>query len=775
MDTNKLYTLWDILSNKVDGLDHEIPYGIEIPMIQRDYAQGRETEKPTLIREKFLGDIHSQLLSYQTGVQIKEPLKLDFIYGYVSGGKFVPLDGQQRLTTLYLVQWFIFFKDRTLISHLNTFKNISYKSRVSSREFFEKINSEKNLIQIYLQRDKAELNGENLRLAELLQNQNWFRGYWIDDPTIRSVLKMLSDIENKFKDIAHSILLEQRPLCFNLLIIDDHGLGDSMYIKMNARGKGLTDFENFKAIMEGVFSETDKELQKQFSESIDKQWLDQVWRFGIDIKSNEERSQASGKYLLQLITSISELIFHDMGMGEHPYQFNEKLLYTIYNDSKNIKFLISCLDQICVQSLHSYDQYFASIYSLDVVVGKIRYDGKFNMIAEVLKGAPADNTDKLLYFAWLIYIFKTGSRDVSINLKDYLRICRNYLNSINQSNKREFNLTTNIRTENFNEIIEVFKGIFDHVDVYQALVFNQLPKNGIKKEIIKAQLFERDAGYKVIIQQLEDHEVFRGQIFNLDLEQYSVSQLQIIVGDFFDLFATIKDSEIVQLLICLGYSGVSIAWTSLGTMKLWGKRERWHRVMATPDGEIRPIIARLFEFFLQRDRSNGLIDEVNDYITTYKNGLDRRTMSWYWLEYPVMLESKLYTIKDEKLKIPLIERFDSSSIIGYHINPFVLIVKELPEVKHLLNLPSCYSRHSSLSKVQLLNGLSLYQDNCSWVLHNAVTQEGLDEVITEFNLDFFDDNLYRFNCEHLIHDVIPLIKACAELQGSNVIKETAIA
>jgi uncharacterized protein with ParB-like and HNH nuclease domain len=71
---------------------------IEIPLIQRDYAQGRRNRRVDDIRSTFLEDLHQALNGGR-------PIGLDFVYGEVNDGTFEPLDGQQRLTTLFLLHW----------------------------------------------------------------------------------------------------------------------------------------------------------------------------------------------------------------------------------------------------------------------------------------------------------------------------------------------------------------------------------------------------------------------------------------------------------------------------------------------------------------------------------------------------------------------------------------------------------------------------------------------------------------------------------------------
>jgi len=65
-------------------------HNIEIPIIQRDYAQGRIDKEE--IRQNFLNALKDSLVN-------ETPIKLDFIYGSHTTDTFQPLDGQQRLTT----------------------------------------------------------------------------------------------------------------------------------------------------------------------------------------------------------------------------------------------------------------------------------------------------------------------------------------------------------------------------------------------------------------------------------------------------------------------------------------------------------------------------------------------------------------------------------------------------------------------------------------------------------------------------------------------------
>lgn len=91
METKTFKTIFFPYKDK-SGKNIEIKR-IVIPKIQRDFAYGRTDEKNKRKRDRFL----DSLLDAING----EPITLDFIYGDIKENVLTPLDGQQRLTTLF--------------------------------------------------------------------------------------------------------------------------------------------------------------------------------------------------------------------------------------------------------------------------------------------------------------------------------------------------------------------------------------------------------------------------------------------------------------------------------------------------------------------------------------------------------------------------------------------------------------------------------------------------------------------------------------------------
>ena len=236
-------------------------HNIEIPIIQRDYAQGRIGKEK--LRETFLIDLKNALDGQFSKDETK--LKLDFVYGSVENDSLNPLDGQQRLTTLWLLHWYIAFKAGTLSKNKAVFKKFSYETRISSREFCLKLSD-------------FEVKQEG-KIVSLIQNQTWFFSTWKQDPTIQAMFNMLGGtpikdkdeeildgIEEVFTDCDFSsywetLISDKCPIIFYYLDLLDLTLSDDLYIKMNARGKSLTNFENFKADLVGFIKEKEWEVE----------------------------------------------------------------------------------------------------------------------------------------------------------------------------------------------------------------------------------------------------------------------------------------------------------------------------------------------------------------------------------------------------------------------------------------------------------------------------------------------------------------------------------
>lgn len=247
----------------LNGNDDNKGHNIIIPSYQREYAQGRLDSNATRIREGFVDALINSL-------NTKNDLELDFVFGGKPQGSenkqdFSPVDGQQRLTTLFLLHWYIFSKSKDE-DGLKQLEKFSYATRTTTQNFCKKLvewgkgnpGLQKNISDARqeekkTQKEKKTKSYSDGPLANMIMDQSWFKGSMESDPTVQAMLVTLDCIHKKLQDVevedirkmGESLKDNNCPVRF--FCIDELDNVQGLYIKMNARGVPLTDFDIFKA------------------------------------------------------------------------------------------------------------------------------------------------------------------------------------------------------------------------------------------------------------------------------------------------------------------------------------------------------------------------------------------------------------------------------------------------------------------------------------------------------------------------------------------------
>ena len=254
------HTFYDIFDTIIENQNELVQLKkIVIPIIQRDYAQGRKGVETDRVRMRFLESLYQAVT--------ESPITLDFIYGDIDeSGIMTPLDGQQRLTTLFLLYWYAAKRENIDGAECAFLARFSYETRYSARDFCTLL--------LPFQPSFSD------RTSAEIMDQSWFPLEWEKDPTIRSMLVMLDDIHKKFAEVSELWQkLLNGAISFYFLPIKDMGLTDELYIKMNSRGKPLTMFEHFKAELERTLKVIDVGMAKRILQKIDIDWTDLLWSY----------------------------------------------------------------------------------------------------------------------------------------------------------------------------------------------------------------------------------------------------------------------------------------------------------------------------------------------------------------------------------------------------------------------------------------------------------------------------------------------------------------
>lgn len=254
-------------------------YLIYVPSFQRNYIQGSDEFKDK--RDRLLDDIFESLKS-------RKVIDLGFVYGRseksYKGRLFYPYDGQQRLTTLYFLYLMLYFRnirngEKESIKGLKG--KLSYQTRQSTDRF---INSFIDWIYNSMGNEYDLFWNPNNKSSAFIKIQDWFFDYdWEYDVSIKNILSLIDTLKIRILKLEKEIAIDEiinliddkeddNPFKFIFIHIDDIIQNDELYIKINARGKALSHFENLKSDINNFWRNED------YKSKLDGAWTEYVWK-----------------------------------------------------------------------------------------------------------------------------------------------------------------------------------------------------------------------------------------------------------------------------------------------------------------------------------------------------------------------------------------------------------------------------------------------------------------------------------------------------------------
>lgn len=723
------YTLKHLLEN----------YKVMIPQIQRDYAQGRESEFE--LRKGFVGKIK------QTLSEDGELLNLDFIYGYTekAGGPreiFIPLDGQQRLTTLWLTHWWLAPRTEDgIMKDINEYlSQFTYETRMSSKRFCHA------LINQPLAVDK------NLLISEQIIDAPWFMASWSNDPTVAAMLNTLDTLQEEFRDMteAWENLTKNNQITFDFIDIksDEFKLTDELYIKMNSRGKPLTHFENFKAQFSGLLAskKTDYEkltrkyrdtkisYQQYFAFKIDSQWMDLFWNYRKITSKQIDRS------IDRFINFIAEFLFFrenpDAVSADVKMDFD--FLNNVFSKRENIDFLFNSLD-------------FLS--SLDDV--KIFFDELFNHVStfdpytkdyflRAITDTGFDVKDKTILYAILAACTKWKIYTVNDEIRDFIRIVRNLLLNVRQpSQSKRIDYTTNLRLPNVSEYCKFIDSFVEDKitkdkSVYEILFdsnFTGFASQNILNEKNKASVIIHTPDLKLKLFKLEEHSDLQGNLsaFKLDSNDFS---------DKIDAFLSVwspevSNSMIIRALLSIGdYSVQTHEYSSLGEIYFFGCKGSWNRILTTGDKDERISVSSVLDKFLvafcqaEGDNTSKKLQAIIDSFIEEERG-----WLYYFVKYQFITDNSfrsqnVFSWSGQGFDINHLGNSGKQPLHSYHLNPYLIVLRLMFKGNDKLTM--YWGRFTDLSHIQVENKITIRCTQKGWTVRPFT-----DFIIEETLIDNF--------------------------------------
>lgn len=382
---------------------------IEIPIIQRDYAQGRENE--TKVRSKFVEFITNSFSTHKAE-------ELDFVYGNVreennkSTHTFIPVDGQQRLTTLWLLHWFLAVREGRLKEISGWMQRFTYETRPSSHSFCSRMLNE-------------SFPSECLeKVDEFIINEKWFDTEWKNDGTVNGMLRMLHDFAQQDVLLCGEATLDELVgglFSFYLVPLELFGLSDELYIRMNARGKVLTDFENFKSEFYKILK--DYPRLDEVKDKMEMQWVENLWPYK---KKNTYVIDQCFMNLLKFITRC--LYFRQAKPRANKYEedfLDMKILNIVYSQEENTDFLLFALDIIPI---------IANYNNENLLWFKDKPSTLSDILATSIQGGKMEIDMMVILYASLRYLSNHGNR---AEIKGFIRVVRNLICNTNDKSERD--------------------------------------------------------------------------------------------------------------------------------------------------------------------------------------------------------------------------------------------------------------------------------------------------------------------------------------------------
>lgn len=462
---------------------------IEIPIIQRNYVQGNDKT----IRRHFVKYLVKALTQ-------QSPVELDFVYGAERqdtqltdncapnncvpqvGKVLIPLDGQQRLTTLWLLHGYLLALEQVN----NNPEQLSPEEREAqcqllARFVYETRQSAKDFCGYWLQEVTQRACQELVETpSKYLRNCAWFDPEWEKEGTVTAMLGMLDEVASKRKELQEVPFRSLERIRFYYLPIEKFGLSNELYIRMNARGEQLTSFEHFKSSFYKVIQH--HRNLSSIKEKMEYDWVDALWQYRP--KDTHVTDQPFMK-CLSFVTEVLHIKGYDKGTEDN--------IESVYQDTDAVTYLEQTLD--CVENLKG-----------------IQYDNLLKdknaktfqeILARMLTIGTDDDVKRILLYTAIAYVQHHNTIDGIVPL---LRVVRNLsTNTVKQLRDLDKIYPS------LDKLVKV-PNIYDYLAQLQGGI-SGFSDTQLEEEKAKAQLRLARPEVNALLDEIEDF--FSGKIFNL--------------------------------------------------------------------------------------------------------------------------------------------------------------------------------------------------------------------------------------------------------------------
>lgn len=594
MKQGRSYSLWQLVSSHPAET-------ILIPQIQRDYVQYRSGRVEKNLK-RFISSLAEALTS------TTKSINLNFVYGNTetifdadqnsSFTAFCPIDGQQRLTTLYLLHYYVF----------NEAEDYVRKSMLKGRLIYNTRKTTKDFLSMLLEKNTDCFSKRiDIPPSKVITESGWYSSLWDADPSVLSCLKVLDEIHEQLAAVTSWTPLVNRlvdetncPITFMKLELEKLDNPNELYIKMNSRGKQLTAFENFKSEMYGFIKDlpSDSSVPKDFKAKMDGDWLELIWNM-----CGESDKYTDVVYRDLLHTCFVNSIISKLPDAKKSFIDELRIWVSQPASSYYIDDYGKCFSNCANQDLLSsttvpsplpdiLTSYYYTMECLEKInaTDSDTYEMVKQAIFDISKDKKNNNTSKLEYYL---------DNYVPHALLQAICVFANSPEAIAESDSKQYvvrfnawwrvinNLIKNSEIDDFSSFVSAIQEVSHITYAYDVanylgelshdqddyISLDSLDANQKKEEILKQKIINvNDNGWKEAILNAEKNEYFNGEIyFAFTLSGISkVDDINSCTATDFnenwklveDIFNTAKDDNVLMHRVLLTFGDYSKTFSS---------------------------------------------------------------------------------------------------------------------------------------------------------------------------------------------------------------------
>lgn len=410
---------------------------------------------------------------------------------------------------------------------------------------------------------------------------------------------------------------------------------------------------------------------------------------------------------------------------------------------------------------------------------------------------------QVLVYYLLLRLVKYNEEATDANLRDFLRVVRNFLYSIRKTEKMAFN--SGIELKELSGYAKYLDEVLGEKEVYAGLSSKEISEgtfqnmSAFRHEVEKAKWICAHPAEKTALFQLEEHDLLRGFLRNLPWQDGSGIDINKLRDAFFAIFGSqtekVSDKLVARALVACGFRGIlnkGIKNYTWWAYSFGGNESRWRFVLTYPLDKrnndttgrqtLCEALQELFKQYIDKQyieqsctpeerlqakerRLQAIIDE---FLAQAKNS--EKTPWYYLVKYAELWSGNIYhfafSFGGNKVTFErkLNDRVDRP-LASLHWKPFVFMVRKhlekLTEPKDGKNFP-IYERYENDAKSRKF---ALYLSNHEWNLAIPLTKEEQEDqalrdkhdlakeiraLLSDFILEDYDPHNKEYDIRYII-------------------------